>query len=151
MRRRGWLIWGVVGLVGVAAAFMIPGLLDMRADDQAYERMLDDPVTSLVPPSSEALSRTTAGPCGGESDTGPTVITALSSELATDDFLEFYRSELEQLGWSDVSIRGDQVTGHRNDNGYDLEFQVYADSFEDVDYWAVLRTDPRQNCLLPFL
>jgi hypothetical protein len=137
--------------VMVVLVVAVRGELNRRQDDRLYDRMVTDPTLDSIPPRSEMVERTGAGPCEGDSATGPAVVTALSSELPTEDVLGFYRERLDELGWTDVSEQTDSLVGTRTDGGYRLEFSVSADSFEGIDYWVVLRADPRQNCLLPIL
>jgi len=150
--RRRWWFRPLIGLVVFAiGVVVVQGLLDRRSDQRVYERMQSDPTVALVPPDSEVLEQSSTGPCDGDSLTGPSVVTALSSEAPPDELIDFYQSELDRLGWTEVSIEGDELVAVRDDAGYELELRAYADSFEDIDFWVTLSTVPRQDCILPIL
>lgn len=140
----------MLGVITVTV-LVVRGEMNRKDDEPLYARMLDDPALALVPPDAQVLERSSIPPCEGDSATGPTVVLALSTARPVDEVLEFHREGLEELGWTGVRVDGSELTGHRQDNGHDLEARAYSDSFEDVDSWFVLSADPRQNCLLPIV
>jgi hypothetical protein len=142
----------VSGAAVVAAlAVVVQGQIDRRSDDRIFKTMTADPALELVPSRSTVLERSETRPCQGDSQSGPDVVVAFDSRLSPADLHQFYEAELARLGWENLRVASGELTGSRPEDGYELRVRVYADDFEDVDYWFVVSAEPRQNCLLPVL